>query len=98
MKMIVHETPSMELPAGFLAGFAEGGEEGAAVLIVTKDGLAPVAAIDEVVDGSGKLNAQGSGHRVGKLSRVGCHCQLLELTPSARAPANSDIEQLPQLG
>ena len=54
VKMIAHETPGMKLPAGLGAGFAQGGEEGAAVRIIAKNRLAPVAAIHEVVDGSGK--------------------------------------------
>ena len=76
MKMIAHETPGMELPAGLVAGFAKGGEEGAPILIVAKDRFAPVAAIHDVVDGSGKLYAQRSWHRSRKHSKHSRHCQL----------------------
>lgn len=68
--MIVHETPGMKLPAGLVAGFAKGGEEGAALDIIAKDRLAPVAAIHEVADGSWKLNAQRSWHRSRKPSKL----------------------------
>ena len=64
--MIAHETPGMELPSGFGAGFAQGGEEAATVEVIAKDRFAQVAAIHEVVDGSWKFS---------KLAR---HCQLLE--------------------
>ena len=75
VKMIAHETPGMELPPGLLAGFTKGGEEGAPILIVAKDRLAPVAAIHEVVDGPRILNAQWPRHG-GK-----CMLRLATVTP-----------------
>ena len=43
--MIGHETPGMNLPAGFGAGFAEGLEEEFAVFVAEEDGLAAVATV-----------------------------------------------------
>lgn len=50
MKMIAHETPGMDLPAGFLARLAERVEEATTVSVVAEDRLAMVAAAHEVVD------------------------------------------------
>jgi len=50
MKVIGHETIGMDLPAGFLAGLAQGLEESVAVRIILKDGLAPVAPVQDVGD------------------------------------------------
>ena len=52
------------------AGFAEDGEEGVGIQIVVKGRLAPVAAIHEVVDGSGKLYAQWPWHRPGSTANT----------------------------
>jgi len=79
--MITHETPGMELPTGYLAGFTKGIEEAAAILIVVENGFTPVRAIHQVVDGPGKLNAQRSRHGVSDDTSVSRDCQLLELTP-----------------
>ena len=62
MKMISHEAPGPELPAGFVAGFAQSGQETAAILIIAEDGFAAVAAIHQVIDGSGKLDPQRPWH------------------------------------
>ena len=64
MKMIAHEAPGVELPAGFFAGFTEGIEEAVAILVVVEDGFTPVPTIHQVIDGSGKLNAQRSRHEL----------------------------------
>ena len=50
----------MELPTGFLAGFTEGIEEAAAILIVVEDGFTPVPTIHQEANGPGKLHAQRS--------------------------------------
>ena len=57
--MIGHKTLGL---AGFGAGLAEGLEEESAILVTEENGLATVAAIDDVVNRSGRLNAQFSGH------------------------------------
>ena len=62
MKMIAHEAPGVELPAGFFAGLTEGIEKTAAILIVVEDGFTPVPTINQVVDGPGKLNARSEEH------------------------------------
>ena len=76
MTMITHETPRMELPAGFFTGFAEGVEEAAAILIVVEDGFTAVPAIHQVVGGPGKLNAQGSRHGLRTAASPAiCNCE-----------------------
>ena len=62
MKMIGHEAPGMDLPAGFGAGFAEGLEEDFAIFFAEEDRLAAVAAVHDVVNRSRELDAQFSGH------------------------------------
>ena len=59
----------MDLPVGFGAGFAQGLEEEVAVFVAEEDGLTSVAAVDDVINRSGKLDAQFSGHenRVGEM-------------------------------
>lgn len=62
MKMVGHETPGMCLPAGFAAGLGEGFQEPHPILIVQKDGFAPVAPVHDVVNGPGILNAKFASH------------------------------------
>ena len=49
VKMIGHQAPGVDLPAGFGAGFAEGLQEEFAVFIAEEDGFAAVTAVDDVV-------------------------------------------------
>ena len=69
VKMIGHQAPGMNLPAGFGTGFAEGLQEEFAVFVAEEDGLAAVTAVDDVINRSGELDAQFSGHanRVGEM-------------------------------
>jgi hypothetical protein len=53
MKMIGHETIGVDLPAGFLAGLAEGKEKALTVEVVLENGFTAVAAIHHMIDGSG---------------------------------------------
>ena len=62
MKMIGHQAPGMDVPAGLLTGLVQGLQEEFAVPVVLEDGLAPVTAIHDVVYGAGILDAQLSGH------------------------------------
>jgi len=50
MKMISHQAPGMNLPAGFGAGFAQRGEELLPVVIVAEDRLAMITPIHHVID------------------------------------------------
>ena len=89
LKMIFNQTERVDLPTRFLARFAERRQKRAAVGVVAVDGFAMVAAAHEVVNGTGKFNAQRSRHgdsfdfglvfRDTTIGRV--NCQLLELTP-----------------
>ena len=49
MKMIAHQTDSMDLPIRLDARFAEGFEEPLPVSVIAEDGFAPVPAIQDVV-------------------------------------------------
>jgi hypothetical protein len=71
VKMVAHEAPGVELKAGFVAGFGKGFEKIKAVDFVVKDVLRAVAAIHEVVDGTGILDAQLSGHGRGYAAMPG---------------------------
>jgi hypothetical protein len=62
MKVVAHQTVSVDLPGGFLAGFPEGFEEQMAVVVIVKDIFAAVAAIHNVIDRAFVLNAEFSGH------------------------------------
>ena len=56
MEMIFHQAPGVNLPAGFAAGFGEGGQKTVAIQVVVENGFAPIPAIHDVVDGAGILN------------------------------------------
>lgn len=62
MKMIGHQTIRMDLPAGLVTGFGEALKEAQSILVVVEDGFAAVAAVHEVVQRSGVLQSQLSGH------------------------------------
>ena len=62
MKVVGHQAEGMHLPAGFLAGFAQGVEEEQPVLVAPENGFAPVATIEDVIESSGKFDAEFSGH------------------------------------
>jgi len=57
-----HEGKVVDLPAGFVAGFAQGGEKDAAVGVITEDLPTTVAPAHEVVNGTRVLDAQGAAH------------------------------------
>jgi hypothetical protein len=62
MKMISHQTPGVDLPVRFCTGLAERLEEPLSIQIVVENGFAPIAAIHDVVDGAGILDAQLATH------------------------------------
>ncbi len=62
MKMIWHQDIGVNLPAGLDAHFGESRSKALTVRIVEKDRLAPVTATQEVVDRTGVLDSQLSGH------------------------------------
>ena len=62
MKVVGHEAPGVDLPAGFLAGLAQGFQKALAVLVVLENIFAPVAPIHEVVNGAGILDSEFAWH------------------------------------
>ncbi len=52
----------MNLPPGCFAGLRERLDEALRVLLVEKDGFPAVAAVHDVVDGAGVLDAEFASH------------------------------------
>ncbi len=69
VKMIRYEDVGVNLPAGLGASLGKSFNEAMAVHIVLEDRLAPVAAIHDVVDRAGILDAQLAGHD-GRVARA----------------------------
>src|SRR5882672_434693 len=53
MKMIGHETKSVDLPAGLVTSLAKSEQKTLAVAVVLEDGFAAVAAIHQVIEATG---------------------------------------------
>jgi hypothetical protein len=66
MKMIGHEGVGVKEKRKLLSGKSEGLEKLVEVLLIEEDGLAVVAAGDNVVESTGKLDAGFSGHERNK--------------------------------
>jgi hypothetical protein len=62
VKVVSHQTISVDLELGFKTGFTEGFEEKFAVRIVEEDVFTPVAAVHDVVKGPRELNSQLARH------------------------------------
>ena len=62
MGVIAHQTPRVDLPIGFFAGLTQSLQEQLAVFGASEDLLLVVAAIHDMVDGSGILDSDFSGH------------------------------------
>jgi len=62
MKVIAHEAIGVDFPLGFGASLAERFEKAVAVEVVLENVLAPVATVQDVVDGTGILNAEFGSH------------------------------------
>ncbi len=62
VKVIAHQAPSIDLPAGFLAGLLQGTEKYFPILVILENRLPPVAMAHQVINGPGKLDGQRSGH------------------------------------
>jgi len=62
MIVVAHQDVSMNSPTGSGAHLLEGPEKEFAVGVISKDGLAPVSTVEDVVNGSGKLHSHSSGH------------------------------------
>ena len=68
MVMIVHQAVRQQTRIKPLQRRAEDMQKSLSVLIVFKDGLAPVASRSDLVKRTGKFNSQGTGHRLGRKS------------------------------
>jgi hypothetical protein len=62
METIVHETQRMDLPARLPAGFTQPFEKALAISVVLENGFNPVAAIDQVINGSWIFHSQFARH------------------------------------
>src|ERR1041385_2112766 len=60
--MIAHETPRVNLPARPLTGLGESLDETTAILIIDKNVFAPIAAVHDVIDGTGILDSKFARH------------------------------------
>ena len=60
--MISHEAISVDLPTRLATRFAEGFEEPLAIAVIAKDRFTTVATIHQVINRSGVLHSQLSGH------------------------------------
>jgi hypothetical protein len=67
MKVSGHQAIGVHLPTGLFAGLGQGFEEPVAVGLVHEDFLAAIAAIHQVIDGTGLLDpARIKGGKKGK--------------------------------
>jgi hypothetical protein len=57
MKVITHQTISMNLPVGFVARFAESFQKTPAILIVLENRLAPISPVYHMIDCSWVLHS-----------------------------------------
>ena len=57
MKVIIHEAISMHLPAGFLTRLRQGFEKVLPVNVVQENGLPPIPATHDMIEGTGKLDS-----------------------------------------
>src|ERR1017187_8814318 len=69
MKVVQHQTISMNLPAGFVARFAESFQKTLPILIVLENRLSPVSPVHDVIDRSRILHSQFARHAPKALSR-----------------------------
>ncbi len=69
MKMIVHQTPRVNLPVSFLARLGQGVQEQQPIFIVVKDRLAPVPSIHHVINRPRILHSKFLRHIVAASER-----------------------------
>ena len=80
MVMIAHQHTGMDPPPCARAGLAEGFQKAPPVLIVLENRLAPVSAVENVINGSLLFNACFAGH---------CFARFLSNRPP---PARADFQ------
>jgi len=64
MKMIAHQTISMNLPSGSPAGPGHQSKEKLSIAVTLKDGLTSVAPTQQMINRARIFNSQGSHHRL----------------------------------
>jgi hypothetical protein len=69
MKMVGHQAIGMHLPTGPLAGFGQRFNKPVTIRIVRKDSFAAVAAVHEMIDGAGILEAELARHGTKRCQR-----------------------------
>jgi hypothetical protein len=93
MKVIGHQAKGVNLPAGLFAGLAQRFQEPAPVLVILKDGLAPVAPIHDVVNRPRILNSQFAPHDR-DYARKGKIVSIILTDPFIAPPRSKNQEQL----
>jgi hypothetical protein len=63
MKMIVHQTVGVHLPASLLAGSTQGHKKALSIQIVPKNLLTPIASAQQMINCPFILNSQLARHR-----------------------------------
>ena len=63
MVVIDHESIGMNSPAHFVAHLSKNFEEDAAIFIIKKDGLSPVAACHDVIESAWKFDSYLPRHQ-----------------------------------
>ena len=93
MKMIGHEAPGVELPAGLLAGFIEGFQEELAIPVCLENGFATIATVHDVVHRAWVLDSEFSRHADSKAEPGSfVNTTLLGTDPLARSRAECGID------
>jgi hypothetical protein len=91
MKMIAHEAPGMDLPAGFGARLPESGQEKFAVVVVANDIEPVIAAAHHVIDRARVFDSEFAGHegqdadeqtKVNDFKKLGLTPALIERNPN----------------
>jgi hypothetical protein len=60
--MIPHQAVGVDWPAGLGAGFGEGLQKATTIRVILKNRLAPVAAIQDVIDRAGIFHSEFARH------------------------------------
>ena len=62
MKVVIHEHIGVQEDLIVLYGNLQAVQEDLAVLLISKDGFSLIPTAGDMIEGSGILNAKGSGH------------------------------------
>jgi hypothetical protein len=86
MKVIVHQTPGVHLPAAPPADLSQRFEKQLPIPIAQKNRLPPIPPAEHMVNRSGILDPQWPWH-FPNLAKMDRNCQYSELTPSLMTPS-----------